>query len=94
MTMRERVQLGAIGVILVAWVAVLVEAWPLLVAHLSLPNWISAAGLHVAALVAAFKAYSHSRTPSALTSADVLAAFGIWAMTCVFYSSIFMKLVR
>jgi hypothetical protein len=94
MTMRERAQLGAIGVILVAWVAVLVEAWPLLVAHLSLSNWICAVGLHVAALVAAFKSYPRSRTPSALTGADVLAAFGIWAMTCVFYSSIFMKLVR
>jgi hypothetical protein len=94
MTMRERVQLGAIGVILIAWVAMLVEAWPLLIAHLNLANWISAAALHVAALVVAFTTYSRSRTPSALTSADVLAAFGIWAMTCVFYSSMFMKLVR
>jgi hypothetical protein len=92
--MRERVQLGAIGLILVAWVATLVEAWPLLVAHLNLPNWISGVGLHVAALVAAFKSYSRSRTPYMLTSADVLAALGIWGLTCMFYSSLFMKLMR
>jgi hypothetical protein len=94
MTARERFQLGAIGVLLVAWVATLVEAWPLLVAHLKLRNWISAVGLHVGVLVVAFQSYQRSRTPSALTRTDVLAAFSVWALTCMFYSSLILKLVR
>jgi hypothetical protein len=91
---RERFQLGGIGVILVAWVATLVEAWPLLVAHLKLHNWIAAVGLHVGVLVVAFTSYQRSRTSSELNRTDVLGAFAMWALTCMFYSSLIMKLVR
>jgi hypothetical protein len=68
----ERVQLVAVIVLFTVWIIMIVDAWPLLAAHLTPLEWLPIIAVHGLALLSAVGSYFKSRQPPSLRSAEVL----------------------
>ena len=83
-----------VAMILVAWTATLIDAWPVLVARLSVLNWISAVAIHGVALIVAVSLYLQCRKGAVPTGPDVLRVFALWSLTWMLDGSLFAKIAR